>query len=226
MPGQHLSKSRIMAGLQCAKRLWLEVHRPDLIEYDPGVEQRLAVGEDVNDVARSQYPGGVLVEYDEGADAAIADTMRLLEERPGTPIFEATFSADGVLVRADIFKPHAVMLTEERFTSSITMYAITGGARYRMFFFEDGSKPETYLAQARECIPEIVPFFGPPIGYVINYTPDYAEEFNKEGRLIRKLDRARRVGQSGLIIGGKYIGESTWTALLGAVDFRPGHEVD
>lgn len=105
MPRQYLSKSRIMAGLQCQKRLWLEVHRPDLVEYEPGAEQRLAVGEDVNDVARAQYPGGVLVEYDsESLDAPIDETRRLLEERPGTPIFEATFSTDGVLVRADILK--------------------------------------------------------------------------------------------------------------------------
>ena len=104
MTRRYLSKSRIMAGLQCQKRLWLEVNRPDLIEYDPGVEQRLAVGEDVNEVARAQYPGGALVEYDDGADAAIEETRRLLEERPGMPIFEATIAADGVLVRTDILK--------------------------------------------------------------------------------------------------------------------------
>ena len=104
MTRQYLSKSRIMAGLQCQKRLWLQVNRPDLIEYDPGVQQRLAVGEDVNDVARAQYPGGVLVEFDNGPNAAIEETSRLLEERPGTPIFEATIAADGVLVRTDILK--------------------------------------------------------------------------------------------------------------------------
>ena len=104
MARQYLSKSRIMAGRQCEKRLWLEVHRPDLIEYDPGVTQRLAVGEDFNDVARAQYPGGVFVEYDDGPNAAIEETRRLLEERPGTPIFEATFAAKGVLVRADVLK--------------------------------------------------------------------------------------------------------------------------
>ncbi|MDE3000460.1 MAG: DUF2779 domain-containing protein [Gemmatimonadota bacterium] len=104
MERQYLSKSRIMAGLQCQKRLWLEVHRPDLIEYDPGVEHRMAVGEDVNDVARAQYPGGVLVEFDNVPNAAIEETGRLLEERPGIPIFEATIAADGVLVRVDILE--------------------------------------------------------------------------------------------------------------------------
>ncbi len=104
MTRQYLSKSKIMAGRQCEKRLWLEVRRPDLIEHGPDVEQRFAVGHDVNNVARAQYPGGVLISYDHGAEAAVEDTKRLLEEQPGTPIFEATFKAQDVLVRVDIFK--------------------------------------------------------------------------------------------------------------------------
>ena len=121
MPRHYLSKSRIMAGLQCQKRLWLEVHRPELIEYDAGTEQRFAVGEDVNDVARARFPGGVLVEYDDGADAALKETWRLLEEQPGLPIFEATFAADGVLVRADILTSHedGFDLIEVKSTTSV-----------------------------------------------------------------------------------------------------------
>ena len=94
-----------MAGHQCEKRLWLEVYRPDLIEYGSDVEQRFAVGENVNEVARAQYPDGVLVSYDHGAEGAVEDTQRLLLEQPGTPIFEATFKAQDILVRADILKP-------------------------------------------------------------------------------------------------------------------------
>ena len=104
MTRQYLSKSKIMAGRQCEKRLWLEVRRPDLIEHGPDVEQRFAVGHDVNNVARAQYPGGVLISYDHGAEAAVEDTKRLMEEQPGTPIFEATFKAQDVLVRVDILK--------------------------------------------------------------------------------------------------------------------------
>ena len=104
MTRQYLSKSKIMAGRQCEKRLWLEVRRPDLIEHGPDVEQRFAVGHAVNNVARAQYPGGVLISYDHGAEAAVEDTKRLLEEQPGTPIFEATFKAQDVLVRVDILK--------------------------------------------------------------------------------------------------------------------------
>ena len=94
-----------MAGRQCEKRLWLEVYRSDLIEYGSDVEQRFAVGDDVNDVARAQYPDGVLVSYDRGAEGAVEETQRLIAEQPGTPIFEATFKAHDVLVRVDILNP-------------------------------------------------------------------------------------------------------------------------
>lgn len=121
MAMQYLSKSRIMAGRQCGKRLWLEAHRRDLIAYDPDVKHRLAVGEDVNDVARAQYPDGALVGFDHGADAAIAETNRLLDQRPDAPIFEATFATQGVLIRADILKPHGegFDLIEVKSTTSV-----------------------------------------------------------------------------------------------------------
>ena len=105
MTRHYLSKSKIMAGRQCEKRLWLEVYRSDLIEYGSDVEQRFAAGDNVNDIARAQYPDGVLVSYDHGANAAVEHTRRLLKEQPGTPIFEATFKAHDVLVRVDILKP-------------------------------------------------------------------------------------------------------------------------
>ena len=105
MTTHYLSKSKIMAGRQCEKRLWLEVYRSDLIEYGADVEQRFAAGDDVNEVARAQYPDGVLVSYGRGAEAAVEDTKRLIAEQSGTPIFEATFKAQDVLVRVDILKP-------------------------------------------------------------------------------------------------------------------------
>ena len=41
-----LSKSRLMAALQCERRLWLEVHRPELLPVvapDTGLERRAAL---------------------------------------------------------------------------------------------------------------------------------------------------------------------------------------
>ena len=117
------------------------------------------------------------------------------------------------------FRPHAVILTERKIPSQITFYAMTGGARHRIIPMKEGSSPETFEQQARKGLPDVVLFLGRPTGYVVNYTPEYAEMFNKEGRLVQRLDRAFRVGESGVIVGGKYIGESTWASLLGCVTF-------
>jgi hypothetical protein len=54
MPG--LSKSRILQHLQCPKRLWLYINRPDLSEEDDSVTARLAAGNVVGEVARRLHP--------------------------------------------------------------------------------------------------------------------------------------------------------------------------
>ena len=124
------------------------------------------------------------------------------------------------------FKPHAIILTERTIPSQITIYAMTGGSRHRIIPMSDGSSPETFAAQARQGLPKVVPFLGRSTGFVINYTPDFALRHDRSGRLVARLDRALRVGESGAIIGGKYIGESTWTALLGpaTLDSSPEEE--
>ena len=106
MSKHNLSKSKIIAGRQCEKRLWLEVHRPDLIEYDEHTQYVFNIGHMVNDVARAQYPGGVLIEFERGSKEALKETQRLLAEQPDTPIFEAAFKTKDVLVRTDILLKH------------------------------------------------------------------------------------------------------------------------
>lgn len=113
---QHgLSKSRIMAGLQCRKRLWLQVHRPELVSYGPAQQRIFRQGDEVGAIARSLFPGGVLVGGADGQGApapgslraAELETRRHLAGRDDTTLFEATFSHDGVLVRADILQRRA-----------------------------------------------------------------------------------------------------------------------
>ena len=54
-----LSKSKIMAGLQCSKRLWLQTHRPDLAQDDN--QQAYAAGNELGAAARRLYPDGQLI---------------------------------------------------------------------------------------------------------------------------------------------------------------------
>lgn len=55
MPKRYfLSKSKLNAYHQCAKRLWLEVHREDLIEISPATQRKFGVGHQVGEVARAE----------------------------------------------------------------------------------------------------------------------------------------------------------------------------
>ena len=53
-----LSKSRITAGLQCGKRLWLAIHRPELEVYSADTQRRFAAGNSVGEMARELYGAG------------------------------------------------------------------------------------------------------------------------------------------------------------------------
>ena len=103
MKPYRLSKSKIISGLQCAKRLYLEIHQPELREDGAQTEFLFAMGHRVGEVSQELVPGGVMIEMDNGLGGAIRETRRQLESGPAPPLFEATFSYDNVLVRADLF---------------------------------------------------------------------------------------------------------------------------
>ncbi|MCX5872821.1 MAG: DUF2779 domain-containing protein, partial [Deltaproteobacteria bacterium] len=98
----YLSKSKILSGRQCVKRLFLEVHRPELAMQTKVTGRLLARGQDVHEVARQQYPDGVLISHDDNLGLALEATNQILNHNSFSPIFEATFQHDGVLVRSDV----------------------------------------------------------------------------------------------------------------------------
>ena len=118
-----LSKSRIIAGRQCPKRLYLETYHPELKD-DSGSEALFAIGNAFGELARDLFPGGLLIEQDDDLRGALATTENAMrDDRVGT-IFEATFSYDGVLVRADILKKEndGLVLTEIKASTSVKPY--------------------------------------------------------------------------------------------------------
>lgn len=102
-----LSKSRLLAYRQCAKRLWLEIHQPALKADSADAQARFDQGHEVGELARSLYDpqktGSTLDPYTEGWDQAFARTQALLAL--SAPIFEASFSAHGALSLADVLLP-------------------------------------------------------------------------------------------------------------------------
>jgi hypothetical protein len=100
-----LSKSKFVAGLQCLKRLYLQVHQPELAQQaDESQEARFEQGHEVGLLAQTRFPGGVLVSFENGLDGALAQTAALLEDPSVPAIYEATFQHSNVVVRIDILQ--------------------------------------------------------------------------------------------------------------------------
>jgi hypothetical protein len=104
-PGRHayLSKSLFMQGLQCPKSLYLNRHHPELrSEPTPELLALWKSGHEVGLVAQRLFPGGVNVPFD-----GLSKEEQLAKTRAeilggASVIYEATFSHDGVFVKADI----------------------------------------------------------------------------------------------------------------------------
>ena len=99
-----ISKSRFLSGVQCHKKLWLETHQPELGEEpDDALQAIFDTGHRVGALARTRYPGGVLVEEDHRHSAQALSTTKVLLGRPDVPaIFEGAFFGSSVFARADI----------------------------------------------------------------------------------------------------------------------------
>lgn len=100
-----ISKSKFVAGIQCLKRLYFQVHQPELAEEeDQGMQFILEQGNEVGLFAQRRFPGGVLVGFENGMDDALAKTVALMDDRSVPAIFEATFLNASLLVRVDILQ--------------------------------------------------------------------------------------------------------------------------
>ena len=98
-----ISKSKFVAGCQCVKRLYWQVHEPELAaEPDAADQAIMQQGHEVGMLARQLFPGGVEVRSDRGLDEAIRATRELVANREVPAIFEGVFEHDGVLVRVDV----------------------------------------------------------------------------------------------------------------------------
>ena len=101
----YLSKSRLISAWQCAKKLYLEKHHPELGEVSSQTESLFATGNQVGDIAQQLYGTADSIEIAFDFKTMLAKTKRLIDGGADFPIFEATFRHEGVLVRADVLIP-------------------------------------------------------------------------------------------------------------------------
>ena len=104
---RQLSKSKLIAFRQCPKRLWLELHKPELKD-DSGSEAVFRIGHQVGDIALKIFdPKGTGINVDPneiGWDESAAQTKQSLESGDG-PVFEAQLRIPGALALADVMRP-------------------------------------------------------------------------------------------------------------------------
>jgi len=103
-PVQVLSKSELLSFRQCAKRLWLEIHRPELIETTTETAARFVVGHQVGIIARRLFDPEVSLDRlaDRGGGGCRGANALLAKSEP---IFEAGFEAGGARAFADVLLP-------------------------------------------------------------------------------------------------------------------------
>jgi hypothetical protein len=92
-----LTKSRVMSGLQCPKKLWLDVHQP--IKQDLHI---FYIGNRFGEFARMHYGPGVDLAGNLDALSAIAQTQSALNNPEVKVIYEAAFLHNETLVRVDV----------------------------------------------------------------------------------------------------------------------------
>lgn len=100
----YLTKSRYAAGLQCLRRLWLDVHKAEAWA-EPEAGSPDDIGLEIGRMAQLLFPGGILVEEKPWEHAAaVARTAALMADRSVPAIFEAAFEHAGVRVRIDVLE--------------------------------------------------------------------------------------------------------------------------
>jgi hypothetical protein len=102
----NISKSRFCTGLQCLRRLWWEVHEPDAPELRPDMELQAVFdrGHHVGELARLQFPGGALVDFDPWRVRERVDATRNAIASGAPAVFEASFAAGGVFAAVDVLE--------------------------------------------------------------------------------------------------------------------------
>lgn len=96
-----LNKALFEAGLQCSKRLYLDVHAPVDAVVSTARRMLAGSGQQLVELARSAFPKGEEIKETAHA-AAVARTRTLLAADTTTVLFGAAFAHDGVEVRTDI----------------------------------------------------------------------------------------------------------------------------
>lgn len=101
-----LSKTKLLAYLQCPRKLWLEQYSPELEDEEAIDVAAIETGRAVGAQAREVFGNGAgyRISGERGLRAAIGATAELLAAGGEEPIFEATFDLEGLTFQVDVLE--------------------------------------------------------------------------------------------------------------------------
>jgi hypothetical protein len=148
----------------------------------------------------------------ETVDIAIKETKQQLEEaaRVAAAEREAAWRAS--------FQPCAYLLGTETRPTQIIVFAMSGGSERWLRIPLDLTQPAvTFAAQAHAVArtTPVVPLHGATIGFVVNYTPDCAVQFDLNGDPVEVFDRAYSPGQVSIQIGRRKVPTEVLSRMMG-----------
>jgi hypothetical protein len=122
-----LSKTKLLAHAQCARKLWLSQYRPELEDAGAIDEAACARGRLARARARQVYGPGHHMAPERGLRAAIAATRELIAAGGTKPIFDATFEHGGVTLEVDVLdrSREALRILEVKSATEVKSHHIT-----------------------------------------------------------------------------------------------------
>ncbi|MBA3645398.1 MAG: DUF2779 domain-containing protein [Gemmatimonadaceae bacterium] len=100
-----LKKSTFLSGMNCERRMWWEIHDKGCEEMRIDLTTQLLFdqGNEVGELARGQFPGGLLIRRDKGNFvSSFANSRAAIADRNVSVIYEAGFVALDTMIFADI----------------------------------------------------------------------------------------------------------------------------
>lgn len=139
----YLSKSDYLMGLDCVKALWLKKNRKELMpEYDEATSATFEIGNQVQDLARDFYPGGIMVEAESWDVENGSKLTKELSQKHGT-LYEAFAKLpNGCFCRIDVLVKNGESwdMIEIKSASGVKDYYIDDLA-FQKYVFENAGYP-------------------------------------------------------------------------------------
>jgi hypothetical protein len=119
------------------------------------------------------------------------------------------------------FRPHAIIITERTRPEPLFVAAFIGVDVLLRVDFDLTAAPATFVRQSLDGLRQklarwrgSLPAFGRPVGFIVNYSPDRAVRFDLDGIPVELFERAYRLGQAVLSIGGRPFSHAELAAVL------------